>query len=224
MFVRLTAVALSLAVPPAEAAELIVNGNFSAGLAGWTVYDTVRGHATVPGQPVAVVPFDLRDNGTPLAAARLQVGTTVFDDYDPEAFGGGGLRQSVSVAEAGRYRLQALFAAANPHATSLNADAGTFGVYVDGVLRGGWNAGEIEPLATLRNGVDVTFDLGAGTHVVELQATRRYETASVTPFQYVGGVSLFGSPVPEPGTWALMLLGFGTVGVSLRHRGRRATA
>ena len=38
----------------------------------------------------------------------------------------------------------------------------------------------------------------------------------------VGGVA-GGSPVPEPATWAMMLVGFGAAGYSLRRR-RRATA
>lgn len=33
-------------------------------------------------------------------------------------------------------------------------------------------------------------------------------------------VSLVFAAVPEPGTWAMMLLGFGAMGVSLRHRRR----
>jgi hypothetical protein len=33
-----------------------------------------------------------------------------------------------------------------------------------------------------------------------------------------GGVSLSITPVPEPGAWALMLLGFGGMGAMLRRR------
>jgi len=29
-------------------------------------------------------------------------------------------------------------------------------------------------------------------------------------------------PVPEPATWAMMLLGFGAIGLSMRHRRRKA--
>jgi hypothetical protein len=34
------------------------------------------------------------------------------------------------------------------------------------------------------------------------------------------GGSIPAAPVPEPGTWAMMLLGFGAVGFAMRHRGK----
>jgi len=39
-----------------------------------------------------------------------------------------------------------------------------------------------------------------------------------------GGVSLRISAAPEPGTWALMLMGFGGAGAALRSRRRTAHA
>jgi hypothetical protein len=40
---------------------------------------------------------------------------------------------------------------------------------------------------------------------------------------YGGNLTFIPTAVPEPGTWAMMLLGFGAVGVSMRRR-RRSTA
>lgn len=43
-------------------------------------------------------------------------------------------------------------------------------------------------------------------------------------FYSFGGITSVSGPVPEPGTWALMLIGFGAVGISLRLRRRLAAA
>ena len=44
------------------------------------------------------------------------------------------------------------------------------------------------------------------------------------PTRYLtGGVADFASTVPEPATWALLILGFGLTGASLRHGRRRGS-
>lgn len=57
-----------------------------------------------------------------------------------------------------------------------------------------------------------TFNLGAGNYSIG-------GTATASPFG--GGAGFFRvssvAPVPEPATWAMMLLGFGAVGFSLRR-------
>jgi hypothetical protein len=54
----------------------------------------------------------------------------------------------------------------------------------------------------------ISFDTN-GTGVVDLRQLR------------VGGIQ---AAVPEPGTWAMMLLGFGAIGASMRRNRRRSTA
>ena len=64
------------------------------------------------------------------------------------------------------------------------------------------------------------LNFGAATPNVTLSAfIDRYQASAVTPNG--SGVGLpVRSPVPEPATWAMMLVGFGAVGVSLRRRKR----
>lgn len=80
------------------------------------------------------------------------------------------------------------------------------------------------------NGVTQNFNIGNGQNFFGIQATGG-DTISSISFNTngsgvqdlrqvrLGGVA---AAVPEPGTWALMLLGFGAVGVSMRRR-RRTT-
>ena len=91
------------------------------------------------------------------------------------------------------------------------------------------------------NGNPITFDLTAITAIDRSQSGFLNVTASgifnwtgydPTPgvFQFsaqgtnVTSFSLSAQAVPEPSTWALMLLGFGAIGVAMRRRRRPALA
>ena len=62
-----------------------------------------------------------------------------------------------------------------------------------------------------------TFALSAGSHSIN-------GTTLVNAPQTSGGSGFFriNSAVPEPGTWAMMLLGFGGLGLSMRRKRRSA--
>lgn len=72
-----------------------------------------------------------------------------------------------------------------------------------------------EPQET--NGMS-NFALGVGTFVLNIQGTPGTQSGS-----FGGTVAFAATPaVPEPGTWAMMLLGFGGMGVAMRRRRRMA--
>lgn len=90
--------------------------------------------------------------------------------------------------------------------------------------------GSTDSVAITINGVTRNFAIGNGQNFFGIQATGG-DTITSIAFNAngtgvadlrqlrVGGIT---AAVPEPGTWALMLLGFGAVGASLRRR-RRTT-
>lgn len=75
-----------------------------------------------------------------------------------------------------------------------------------------WSCAFFDPAGRFSRG---TFVLDAGSYVVT-------GTAPVSPFGSGEGAIALGGGVPEPATWALMLLGFGGLGAALRRSRRQA--
>lgn len=87
------------------------------------------------------------------------------------------------------------------------------------------------------NGADETFDFGGGTlyghnddgflYTINLATLAGTQLAATTP-QLVFGMAVapgaVQGAVPEPGTWMMMIAGFGIAGFSLRARRRRTPA
>ncbi len=65
------------------------------------------------------------------------------------------------------------------------------------------------------------FTATSGTEVLSFLAIGTPD--GLPPFSLLDGVSVTGS-VPEPATWAMLIAGFGSVGVSLRSRRRNVVA
>jgi hypothetical protein len=75
---------------------------------------------------------------------------------------------------------------------------------------------------TLGNGSNFFGVTATGTDV--LTGIRFTSATGVQDFRQLrlGGVSTLTTAVPEPGTWAMMLVGFGAMGVAMRRRRRDA--
>lgn len=201
------AVILLLIVPvPATAAQLINNGDFSQGLTGWTVTTTPNGVANA-----APASFDVAGSGSQ-TAARFNVGVVNFDFGVPAA--GGGVVQSF-VSAGGQGVFSASIAAQGQQFTNL--DGGTFSVWLNGVQKGSFATGQIGAGATVRSTLLFSDTLLTGSNSLEIRIVRPFISSVNSPFQYVTNVSMLGA-VPEATTWAMMILGFGIVGVSMRRR------
>jgi hypothetical protein len=97
-----------------------------------------------------------------------------------------------------------------PASVTVTSDDDAF-VYVDGLYVGG-NPG-------VHGAETTTISLGdlTGSHSLEVFYADRAQVDAVL------GVNVTGAAVPEPATWAVMLLGFGGIGAAMRSR-RRQTA
>ena len=72
--------------------------------------------------------------------------------------------------------------------------------------------------------LDFTTNLTAGQHTIQLQATRIFAPGGGVTSQYFDNVSLdVLTPVPEPSTWAMLILGFVGVGFIAYRRRNGAT-
>ena len=149
-------------------------------------------------------------------------GVTIVDGVlsGPGAEAYVGAAYTNSRAGATATQLYALDASGNQLALSSSPNAGTYndiGV-VTGVDFGGLN--------------NVGFDISGATGVAFFNNgnalyTINLQTAAATSLGTIGAGSLIGltaGAVPEPATWALMILGFGAVGGAMRRRAKAVPA
>ena len=224
-FLLSVAAIMAAAAAPASAAQLIQNGTFSNGLAGWTPYTTANGTAGgfIQNGDVftALLPttasFDVTGSGAQ-SALFLNVGVLT------PPFGGtpqgGGVFQTVSTT-GGVATFSASIAA---YSRTGNIAGGIFSVLVDNVALASIDFGDIGALQTERGTLSFATTLSAGTHIIALQAVRPFGAAVNVTSQYFTNVSLDVAGVPEPTTWAMLVLGFGFTGGAMRRRGRPVLA
>ncbi len=228
LLIAFCAAIAALCTTPATAAQLLVNGGFEAGLTGWTSYTTTGGtiSPTLPnslGSPVNAQNAEVSSFNTNGAGASnaLWLNAGQYDNL-PFGFGheaGGGVMQ-VFTSAAG----SATFSADIAAFTVLNQvggdGGGLFTVLLDGVQVGSFDFGSIAQ-GTTRSSISFTTDLTAGEHMLSLQVVRPFGPAKNIRSQYWDNVSLDLAPtaaVPEPATWAMMIVGFAMIGATLRRR------
>ena len=147
---------------------------------------------------------------TPLAGEVTYEGTTtqalpvMQNMFTPEGTGG---------SDSNSFQTAIFFATLNVGAgggsITFGGDDDMFlalnGVVVDQV-------GGVHPFGTTS-----TYDLGQGTYAMEIFYADRHVTAAYADIQFSGDIT---TGVPEPGTWALMLIGFAGLGYAAHSRGR----
>lgn len=217
----------------AQAALVLVNGDFQSGLDGWSSYVTPNGTITaIPNavQQVATVSSFNTSGAGASNALFLNAGKAgpVFG-IPPEA--GGGVSQTFTTTGG-----QATFSASIAflwNSSSASFELGTMSVLLDGQVLDFTSfpaVGTGGPF-TLRDTLNFTTQLTAGQHTLQLQSTRLFAPGRNVASQFFDNVSLdvtAANPaegaVPEPATWAMIILGFAGVGVMASRRRKTAAA
>jgi hypothetical protein len=206
-FIILVSAAVS---PAAMAAQFISNGDFSAGLAGWTPTTTVNGVANA-----TAASFDVTGSGVQ-TAARFNAGQLVFSFGGAAA--GGGLLQSFA-STGGLSSFSVAIAADRNAVTGGNSEGGIFSVLLNGVEKDSFQTGFIGNGQTIRSTLSFSDVLSVGTNTIELRVVRPFAPAVDDSLaQYFTNASLVEGAVPEPATWVMFVLGFGVTGWSMRRR------
>ena len=201
----IAAVAALAATSPVAAANLITNGNFETGtLSGWTLADSGSGSWFVIGNGAGTA---ISGFPTPtLAAGGSFVAMT--DQSNP---GSHNLSQTLTLG-AGAFVLS-FDARGSDQSNSGGAPDQQYIVTVDGVTITGPNTNPGWGFYSFN------LNLTAGSHTFAFQENddRLFYTAGLD------NVSLTAA-VPEAATWAMMVVGFGLVGVAARRRSATVAA
>jgi hypothetical protein len=221
------AVLLVVSAVPAKAVEVITNGDFQSGLTGWTSCTTANGTIaatpSLPGAPqpqnASVVSFNVTGSGAS-DALFLNAGK-INPPYGSAPGEGGGVSQTFTTSGG-----MATFSADIAAFTRVNGLTafGLMSVLLDGVVLDSFDFIGPGTSTTLHNTLDFTTNLTAGQHTIQLQATRIFAPGGGVTSQYFDNVSLdVLTPVPEPSTWAMLILGFVGVGFIAYRRRNGAT-
>lgn len=214
------ALAAALASSGAQAASLITNGSFedttnfvdqgndtmtvgpgSTAITGWTV--TAGSLAWIgPSNPFGVTASD----------GSYSLDLTGYRDAPPYA----GVTQTISTVNGGHYVLTFDLGTQGNSPSAINAAAGTANQTFTTTAQAGFGW-QTETLAFTASGTSTTVSLLGQT-----ESNGNYIGLDNVSVTCTSACTVSGAP--EPASWALMLVGFGGLGVMLRSRRRHANA
>ncbi|MET0307171.1 MAG: PEPxxWA-CTERM sorting domain-containing protein [Sphingomonas sp.] len=215
-----TAAALIAFAAPASAQNLVTNGSFESGFAGWTLGNVGGGTAPV------VIPYG-SPSGYPGGAFGEPIGPNGVTSLSPDAVGGSvayfssdtanpdSITQTINLIAGKTYNIGFdYYAPANGIANPFDA---TLAFLIDGLPAGGvltagsgsgtaaqtWFNFNTSFVAGATGPASLTFEFrGLGVTAADFAVDRVYAVAAV----------------PEPAAWGMMIGGFGLAGAAMRRR------
>ena len=226
----LSAIVAAFAFAPSiasAATNLITNGDFNAGFSGFTTGYTVvaptassmvpEGNITITDNPIGVHPswVDLGATGNPMLIANGSPTSnlTIWQE------------SAINVVSGAHYNFGAgvMNVCCNLSFTGANSPSTiVFQVSTNGTV---WT--DLVSHTTVPGDAGLLDMIGASyvasaTGTIDLRAINTIDALSGNDFA-LDNLS-FASAVPEPGTWAMLFLGFGAIGLMMRRRQSRSLA
>ena len=226
MRTSLLAAALVLASPAAAATNLVTNGSFESGLAGWTI-----GGIDSQGFPPVAILYGVAAPYPTGAFGEAVPADNAPGSLSPDAAGDHGL-YFVSDLTLDQSVFQLVFLTPGDYQIGFSAYAPQNGFNNAGdALFTGTIAGVPLANSSVKGGVATTWQHFGGTATIV--------TAGLYPVAFTFNTNLVPSadvvidrvyilpgggggpeipPIPEPATWAMLIAGFGMVGLMARRR------
>lgn len=228
--ILLSAIVAAFALAPSiasAATNLITNGDFSAGFTGFTTgYNIVaptansmvpEGNITIAANPMSVHSSWVNVGGTnPMLIANGAPNSTL-NIWESSAIG---------VTAGGKYNFAAdvMNVCCNVSFTGANSPSTI-------IFQVSLNGGSWIDLAT--HTTTPPFDTGVFAALTDLYTAGASGTVQLRAINAINAASgndfaldnlSFASAIPEPGTWAMLFLGFGAIGLMMRRRQSRGLA
>jgi PEP-CTERM motif len=197
---------------PAASADILTNGSFETTLAPWVVSSGINAASTGNG---------LAPDGSSIAIIGFN---TSFGN------GSGTLSQIFTLASSGLFEY-AFRAGRSEGACSCQDVPLAFSATIDGIELSSalpaydGSAPSFAAALKLLSTYSGSVSLAAGTHEFAFHFSRGETGFGRAPYFGIDGVNLVQqqvSPVPEPSTWAMMLLGFAGIGYGIYRRKKLA--